>query len=152
MNFDPLVPTKGNKNEEDFEDIIVPAERLNLEAPPTINTSSTVTKPLSDIDLKDFDPLSQEEIEKGIETEKMSADLLRRSREVVSTRALAGKSWIERTLSQSSDRTSLVYVIIFKLLLVLRFSFFQIVVTPIPKSEHNYCLILIWRWHMQESQ
>lgn len=127
MNFDPLVPAKGNKNEEDFEDIIVSAERLNLEAPPTINTSSTVTKPLSDIDLKDFDPLSQEEIEKGIETEKMlSADLLRRSREVVSTRALAGKSWIERTLSQSSDRTSLVYVIIFKLLLVLRFSFFRL--------------------------
>ena len=127
MNFDPLVPTKGNKNEEDFEDIIVSAERLNLEAPHTINTSSTVTKPLSDIDLKDFDPLSQEEIEKGIETEKMlSADLLRRSREVVSTRALAGKSWIERTLSQSSDRTSLVYVIIFKLLLVLRFSFFRL--------------------------
>ena len=127
MNFDPLALTKGNKNEEDFEDIIVSAERLNLESPPTINTSSTVTKPLSDIDLKDFDPLSQEEIEKGIETEKMlSADLLRRSREVVSTRALAGKSWIERTLSQSSDRTSVVYGIIFKLLLVLRFSFFRL--------------------------
>ena len=127
MNFDPLALTKGNKNEEDFEDIIVSAERLNLESPPTINTSSTVTKPLSDIDLKDFDPLSQEEIEKGIETEKMlSADLLRRSREVVSTRALAGKSWIERTLSQSSDRTSVVYGIIFKLLFVLRFSFFRL--------------------------
>ena len=127
MNFDPFALTKGNKNEEDFEDIIVSAKRLNLESPPTINTSSTVIKPLSDIDLKDFDPLSQEEIEKGIETEKMlSADLLRRSREVVSTRALAGKSWIERTLSQSSDRTSLVYVIIFKLLLVLRFSFFRL--------------------------
>lgn len=112
MNFDPLAPAKANKNEEDFEDIIIPAERLNLEAPPTINHNNTVTKPLSDIDLKDFDPLSQEEIEKGIETEKMlSADLLRRSREVVSTRALAGKSWIERTLSQSSDRTSVVYAI-----------------------------------------
>ena len=118
MNFDPLAPAKANKNEEDFEDIVIPAERLNLEAPPTINHNNTVTKPLSDIDLKDFDPLSQEEIEKGIETEKMlSADLLRRSREVVSTRALAGKSWIERTLSQSSDRTSVVYGIIFELLL-----------------------------------
>ena len=113
MNFDPLAPAKTNKNEEDFENIIVPTERLNLEAPPTINHNNTITKPLSDIDLKDFDPLSQEEIEKGIETEKMiSADLLRRSREVVSTRALAGKSWIERTLSQSSDRTSVVYGII----------------------------------------
>ena len=54
----------------------------------------------SQIDLSDFDPLSKDEIENGIKKDKMSAELLRRSREVVSTRALAGKSWLERTFSQ----------------------------------------------------
>ena len=49
------------------------------------------------LDLSDFDPLAQNEVKKD---SKMSAELLRRSREVVSNRALAGKSWLERTFSQ----------------------------------------------------
>jgi len=72
----------------------------------------------SPADVSDFDPLSKDEIEDGIKKDKMSAELLRRSREVVSTRALAGKSWLERTFSQGvqkdvSFRFLFIYLILY---------------------------------------
>jgi len=104
LHFDSLAPTITTANqsskEDGFENIIVPTQRLNLE-----NKTDGTPKTLSETDLKDFDPLSPTEIEQGIESEKMiSAELLKRSRDVLSTRALAGKSWIERTLSQSNEK------------------------------------------------
>ena len=106
---DPLAPQTLTKESTDllgdFEDIVAPVDLLHS----TVNVVSanpvedTTNGPNVDaFDLKDFDPLSQEEIEEGIKTEKMiSAELLKRSRDVVSNRAVSGKSWLERTLSQT---------------------------------------------------
>lgn len=88
LSFDPLAPNKKK-----------------TEPGSSVDPLSTVTAQRDqqgkDIDLKDFDPLSPDEIEEGIRTEKMNADLLKRSRQVVSNRASAGKSWLERTFSNS---------------------------------------------------
>ncbi|XP_065649887.1 inositol polyphosphate 5-phosphatase OCRL isoform X3 [Hydra vulgaris] len=97
-SFDPFNKDDNSSNVDllrDFVDIN-PFDQ-KLEKPPTIlNTNEKV------FDLKDFDPLSQQEIEQSIKSDQMNSDLLRRSREVVSTRLSSGKSWIERTMSQVS--------------------------------------------------
>ncbi|XP_057305735.1 inositol polyphosphate 5-phosphatase OCRL-like [Hydractinia symbiolongicarpus] len=114
-NFDPL--SSASKKDcsikddllKDYDEIVPNTECLNISGTKENNLLEVTPVrviPTNELDLKDFDPLSKEEIEKGIKTEKMiSAELLRRSREVVSTRASAGKSWLERTLSQSSGST-----------------------------------------------
>eukprot|EP00111_Clytia_hemisphaerica_P006345 TCONS_00018387-protein len=87
LSFDPLAPPKK---------LIDPLTAAALERDKQQQDAidGGVNEPL---DLSDFDPLTQNDVKKE---NKMSAELLRRSREVVSNRALAGKSWLERTFSQ----------------------------------------------------
>ena len=108
VNFDPFaqksqVKTNNENLLGDYENIAAPVNLLSAEVKRLhVNDPTARTVYIDDLDLKDFDPLSKEEIEEGIKSEKMiSAELLKRSRDVVSNRASASKSWLERTLSQT---------------------------------------------------
>ena len=114
--FDPLAPSSVSEGQavtdqadDSYEEITAPPQNEGScsNTPPTeltfegaLQGSAENINALVDLDLTDFDPLSQEEIEKGIESEKrMNAELLQRSREVVSNKVSAGKSWLGRTIS-----------------------------------------------------
>lgn len=97
LSFDPLAPPK--KQVDPLTAAALEREKQNKD---TIDSGAGGGTTIDD--LSDFDPLAQPGNDNTTtavkQQDKMSADLLRRSREVVSTRALAGKSWLERTFSQ----------------------------------------------------
>lgn len=105
ISFDPLSPNKETPSSN------------NQTSEPSVFPVSAQDENVDGFDLKDFDPLSTDEIQEGIRTEKMNAEQLRRSGEVVSTRVssrvLSGKSWIERTFSTPMSPNSEVFFLSF---------------------------------------